>query len=281
MTTLADARAALDRFGAPVVVKADGLAAGKGVTVATTRAEADAAIADLFAVPGAQAVIEEYMEGEEVSLFVLTDGRTLLPFGTAQDHKRVGEGDTGPNTGGMGAYSPAAVLTPALEAQAMREIIAPTVAALAAAGTPFSGVLFAGLMLTAAGPKLIEYNARFGDPECQVLMARFDGDLLATMLCVADERLNEAPPARFSDEGRAERGAGGARLSGSARGGGGDRGDRRDRGDGCPGLPGRDPHDRRRAGRRGRPCAGGHGDGHRCRRRAGTRLCRCRCDRFP
>ena len=199
-TTLAAATAALDRFGAPVVVKADGLAAGKGVTVAMTRAEAEAAVADLFASTGAEAVIEEYMDGEEVSLFVLTDGTTLRPFGTAQDHKRVGEGDTGPNTGGMGAYSPAAVLTPDLEARAIREIVAPTVAALAAAGTPFSGVLFAGLMLTASGPKLIEYNARFGDPECQVLMARFDGDLLATMLCVADGRLAEAPAARFADE---------------------------------------------------------------------------------
>ena len=199
VTSLAAATAALGRFGAPVVVKADGLAAGKGVTVAMTRAEADAAVAELFAVDGAAAVIEEFMDGEEVSLFVLTDGRTLLPFGTAQDHKRVGEGDTGPNTGGMGAYSPAAVLTPALEAQAIREIVAPTVAALAEAGTPFSGVLFAGLMLTAAGPKLIEYNARFGDPECQVLMTRFEGDLLATMLCVADGRLDEAPPARFAD----------------------------------------------------------------------------------
>ena len=199
VTTLAAATAALDRFGTPVVVKADGLAAGKGVTVAMTRAAAEAAVADLFAAPGAEAVIEEFMDGEEVSLFVLTDGRTLLPFGSAQDHKRVGEGDTGPNTGGMGAYSPAAVLTPELEAQAIRDIVAPTVAALAAAGTPFAGVLFAGLMLTAAGPKLIEYNARFGDPECQVLMARFQGDLLATMLCVADGRLDEAPPARFAD----------------------------------------------------------------------------------
>ena len=200
VVSLADAHAALDRFGIPVVVKADGLAAGKGVTVAMTWGEADAAVADLFAVPGAVAVIEAFMEGEEVSLFVLTDGTTLLPFGSAQDHKRVGEGDTGPNTGGMGAYSPAAVLTPALEARAIAEIVAPTVATLAAEGTPFSGVLFAGLMLTAAGPMLIEYNARFGDPECQVLMARFDGDLLATMLCVADGRLGEAPAVRFSDE---------------------------------------------------------------------------------
>ncbi len=224
VTTLQEARAALDRFGAPVVVKADGLAAGKGVTVATTRAAAEAAVADLFAAPDAEAVIEEYMEGEEVSLFVLTDGRTLLPFGTAQDHKRVGEGDTGPNTGGMGAYSPAAVLTPELEVQAIREIVAPTVTALAAAGTPFSGVLFAGLMLTATGPKLIEYNARFGDPECQVLMARFEGDLLATMLCVADGRLSEAPAVRFSDDAAltvvlAARGYPGTPVAGGAIGG--------------------------------------------------------------
>ncbi|WP_375395843.1 phosphoribosylamine--glycine ligase [uncultured Sphingomonas sp.] len=224
VTTLQEAQAALDRFGAPVVVKADGLAAGKGVTVATTRDEAAAAVSDLFAAPGAEAVIEEYMEGEEVSLFVLTDGRTLLPFGSAQDHKRVGEGDTGPNTGGMGAYSPAAVLTPALEARAIREIVAPTVAALAAAGTPFSGVLFAGLMLTAAGPKLIEYNARFGDPECQVLIARYEGDLLATMLCVADGRLGEAPAVRFSDDAAltvvlAARGYPGTPVAGGAIGG--------------------------------------------------------------
>ena len=200
VTTRADADTALARFGAPVVVKADGLAAGKGVTVAMTLAGAQAAIAELFEHPGAEAVIEEYLEGEEVSLFVLTDGTTLLPFGTAQDHKRVGEGDTGPNTGGMGAYSPARVLTPALEAQAMAEIVAPTVRALAAAGTPFSGVLYAGLMLTATGPKLIEYNARFGDPEVQVLMARFAGDLLATLLAVAKGRLADLPPPVWSPD---------------------------------------------------------------------------------
>jgi phosphoribosylamine--glycine ligase len=191
-----EAEAALARFGAPVVVKADGLAAGKGVTVAMTMAEAQAAIGELFAEDGAEAVIEEYLEGEEVSLFVLTDGTALLPFGSAQDHKRVGDDDTGPNTGGMGAYSPAAVLTPALEAAAIATIVAPTVRAMAMAGTPFAGVLFAGLMLTAGGPKLIEYNVRFGDPECQVLMMRFAGDLAAVLLAVAERRLADlAPPA--------------------------------------------------------------------------------------
>ena len=218
------ARAALDRFGVPVVVKADGLAAGKGVTVATTRAEADAAIADLFATPDAEAVIEEFLTGEEASLFVLTDGEALLPFGTAQDHKRVGDGDTGPNTGGMGAYSPARILDPAMQQLAIDTIVAPTVAAMAAAGTPFSGVLYAGLMLTARGPKLIEYNARFGDPECQVLLMRFDGDLLEVLLAVAQGRLAEAGPASFSDDPAltvvmAARGYPGTPIAGGAIGG--------------------------------------------------------------
>ncbi|MDR6114007.1 MULTISPECIES: phosphoribosylamine--glycine ligase [unclassified Sphingomonas] len=201
VSTLADAQAALaTTFGLPVVIKADGLAAGKGVTVAFTRAEADAAIADLFSVPGAEVVIEEFLAGEEASLFVLTDGEALLPFGSAQDHKRVGDGDTGPNTGGMGAYSPARVLTPELERQAIDRIVRPTVDTLRAEGTPFSGVLYAGLMLTEQGPKLIEYNARFGDPECQVLMLRFQGDLLAVMLAVAEGRLAELPAPTFSDD---------------------------------------------------------------------------------
>jgi len=200
VTSRDGALAALGDFGLPVVVKADGLAAGKGVTIATTRAEAEAAIADLFAVRGAEAVIEEFLEGEEASLFVLTDGEAILPFGSAQDHKRVGDGDTGPNTGGMGAYSPAPVLTAALEQQAIEEIILPTVAAMKAAGMPFSGVLYAGLMLTAAGPRLIEYNARFGDPECQVLMMRLDEDLLDLLLDVAEGRLARHGPARFSPE---------------------------------------------------------------------------------
>ena len=200
VTSRDGAMAALADFGLPVVIKADGLAAGKGVTVAMTRAEAKDAIADLFSVPKAEAVIEEFLDGEEVSLFVLTDGTALMPFGTAQDHKRVGDGDTGPNTGGMGAYSPAPVLTPELQQQAIDAIVAPTIAAMAAAGMPFSGVLYAGLMLTAEGPKLIEYNARFGDPECQVLMLRYRGDLLELLLAVANGTLGEQPAPDFADE---------------------------------------------------------------------------------
>ncbi|MFN3371717.1 MAG: phosphoribosylamine--glycine ligase [Sphingomonadaceae bacterium] len=173
----------------PVVVKADGLAAGKGVTVAATHAEADAALVALFDQPGARVVIEECLEGEEVSFFVLADGRTALPLIAAQDHKRVGDGDTGPNTGGMGAYAPASPFTPELQAETMARIIRPTLDTLAAEGTPFSGVLFAGLMLTAEGPKLIEYNVRFGDPECQVLMALMDSDLVELLLAAAEGKL--------------------------------------------------------------------------------------------
>ena len=194
-----DARNACERFGYPVVVKADGLAAGKGVTVAQTPQEAEDAIADLFRDGAAEALVEEFLHGEEVSLFVLTDGVTVLPLGAAQDHKRVGEGDTGPNTGGMGAYSPAPVLTPALEARALAEIVEPTVRAMAAAGTSFSGVLYAGLMLTADGPKLIEYNARFGDPEAQVLMLRLADDLLELMLATARGRLAGRPAPDMAD----------------------------------------------------------------------------------
>lgn len=188
-----EAKSALSPFGLPVVVKADGLAAGKGVTIAMTFAEAEAALQAILA-DGGEAVIEEFMTGEEVSLFVLADGMTAVAFGSAQDHKRVGDGDTGPNTGGMGAYSPAAVLTPELQAQAMREIVQPTLAALAEAGTPYSGVLYAGLMLTPAGPKLVEYNVRFGDPECQVLMVRLGSDLLPWLLATAEGRLARMPP---------------------------------------------------------------------------------------
>lgn len=201
-TSRQDALAALGGFGLPVVIKADGLAAGKGVVIAESRAEAEATIADMFAGSfgdaGAEVVIEEFLTGEEASFFAITDGVTVVPFGSAQDHKRVGDGDVGPNTGGMGAYSPAPVLTPALEARAMAEIIAPTVAAMAAAGTPYSGVLYAGLMLTAEGPKLIEYNARFGDPECQVLMMRMEGDLLALLLACAEGRLAGVAAPRFA-----------------------------------------------------------------------------------
>jgi len=203
-TDEAAARAALDGFGLPVVIKADGLAAGKGVVIAATREEALAALADMFGGgfggAGAEVVIEEFLTGEEASLFVLTDGEAIVSLGSAQDHKRVGEGDTGPNTGGMGAYSPARVLTPALEQQAIDAIVAPTVRAMAAAGTPYSGVLYAGLMLTAAGPKLIEYNVRFGDPECQVLMTRLESDLIDLLLAVAEERLGEAEPPRSSPD---------------------------------------------------------------------------------
>jgi phosphoribosylamine--glycine ligase len=198
----AEGLAAVEKFGAPVVVKADGLAAGKGVTVATTLDEARDAIREIFSgrfgSAGAEAVVEEFLEGEEASLFALTDGSTIIPFGSAQDHKRVDEGDTGPNTGGMGAYSPAPVLTPELESEAITTIVAPTVRAMENAGTPYSGVLYAGLMLTASGPKLIEYNCRFGDPECQVLMMRLDGDLGEILLACAENRLAAIDPPRFS-----------------------------------------------------------------------------------
>ena len=203
VANLADGIAALARFGAPVVIKADGLAAGKGVTVAMTMADAEAAVNDIFAgrfgEAGAEAVIEEFLEGEEASFFALTDGITVLAFASAQDHKRVGEGDTGPNTGGMGAYSPARVLTPALEAEAMAAIIVPTVATLRAEGMAYSGVLFLGLMLTAKGPELIEYNCRFGDPECQVMLMRLESDLGELLLACAEGRLGEIEPPRFSD----------------------------------------------------------------------------------
>jgi phosphoribosylamine--glycine ligase len=191
----ADALAALDRFGLPVVIKADGLAAGKGVTVASTRAEAEAAIG---AAGDGPMVIEEFLEGEEASLFALVDGETAVPLASAQDHKRVGEGDTGPNTGGMGAYAPAPVLTAELQARAMDEIVRPTARALATAGTPFSGVLYAGLMLTADGPKLIEYNVRFGDPECEAIMPLIEGDLGELLYSVASGRLAEGEPPRLA-----------------------------------------------------------------------------------
>ena len=202
-TDLESARSAVAEFGFPVVIKADGLAAGKGVVIAETAEQADEALADMFSgsfgSAGAEVVIEEFLTGEEASFFALTDGETVVPFGSAQDHKRVGDGDKGPNTGGMGAYSPTAVLTPALQDQAMREIVEPTVRAMKAAGMPYSGVLYAGLMLTAGGPKLIEYNARFGDPECQVLMMRFDGDLVELLLAVAEGRLAELGPVELAD----------------------------------------------------------------------------------
>jgi phosphoribosylamine--glycine ligase len=182
--------------GAPIVVKADGLAAGKGVVVAMTLAEAEAAVRDMFAgslgAAGAEVVIEEFMGGEEASFFVLTDGVAALPVGTAQDHKRAGDGDTGPNTGGMGAYSPAPVLTEAIQGQAMEEIVLPTIREMARRGTPYQGVLYAGLMIEGGRARLVEYNARFGDPEAQVLMMRLGAQALDLMQACAEGRLGEA-----------------------------------------------------------------------------------------
>jgi phosphoribosylamine--glycine ligase len=190
------ALAYLRQQGAPIVVKADGLAAGKGVTVAMSLAEADAAVESLFdgafGAAGAEAVIEAFLDGEEASFFALCDGDKALAFASAQDHKRVGDGDQGPNTGGMGAYSPAPVMTPEISAQVMAEIIEPTVAAMKAEGCPFKGVLFAGLMIGKHGPQLIEFNTRFGDPECQVMLARLEDDLLGLLLACAEGQLPDA-----------------------------------------------------------------------------------------
>lgn len=189
----ATARAYVRAHGAPIVVKADGLAAGKGVIVAMDEATALAAIDDMFGGAfggaGAEVVIEEFLEGEEASFFVLCDGEVALPFGTAQDHKRVGEGDTGPNTGGMGAYSPAPVMTDAVVAKAMDEIVRPTMAEMKRRGIPFQGVLFVGLMIKDGQPRLIEYNVRFGDPECQVLMMRLGAQAMDLMHAAAEGRL--------------------------------------------------------------------------------------------
>ncbi|TKA94366.1 phosphoribosylamine--glycine ligase [Cereibacter changlensis] len=182
--------------GAPIVVKADGLAAGKGVIVAMSEAEALAAIDDMFGgefgAAGAEVVIEEFMAGEEASFFVLTDGETVLPIGTAQDHKRAFDGDEGPNTGGMGAYCPAPVLTTAIQRQALDEIVKPTVAEMTRRGMPYQGVLYAGLMIENGRARLVEYNARFGDPECQVMMMRLGAQALDLLLACAEGRLAEA-----------------------------------------------------------------------------------------
>jgi len=190
------AKAYLREHGAPIVVKADGLAAGKGVIVAETLDQALDAVDDMFGgefgAAGAEVVIEEFMTGEEASFFVLCDGETVLPIGTAQDHKRVGEGDTGPNTGGMGAYSPAPIMDDAVTQAALDQIIRPTMAEMARRGTPYKGVLYAGLMIENGQPRLVEYNARFGDPECQVLMLRLGGQILDLLLAVAEGRLSEA-----------------------------------------------------------------------------------------
>ena len=191
-------------MGAPIVIKADGLAAGKGVTVAETVEAACEAIDDCFegafGEAGAEVVVEECLVGEEASLFALCDGQTALLLGTAQDHKRVGEGDTGPNTGGMGAYSPAPILTQELIDEVMAEIIVPTLAGMHARGIPFKGILYAGLMLTETGPKLIEYNVRFGDPECQVLMPRLEADLVELMLAAASGSLLEVDEPQWREK---------------------------------------------------------------------------------
>ena len=193
-TDQASALAALKTRTLPIVIKADGLAAGKGVVIAETMAEAENAIRacfeGAFGGAGAEVVLEEFLTGEEASFFVLVDGHSVLPLATAQDHKRVGDGDTGPNTGGMGAYSPAPVMTPDLIERTLQDIIRPTVKGMADRGTPYKGVLYAGLMITDKGPQLIEYNVRFGDPECQVLMARLKSDLLDLLLATAECRLD-------------------------------------------------------------------------------------------
>lgn len=202
-TDEAAAKAYVAKTGAPLVIKADGLAAGKGVVMAETIEQANDALAMMFSgglgAAGAEVVIEEWMIGEEASFFALCDGTHALPLASAQDHKRAFDGDTGPNTGGMGAYSPAPVMTKALEEQVMTEIVGPTLAGMAQRGTPFKGVLFAGLMITADGPKLIEYNVRFGDPECEVLMPRLKSDIAPALLAACDGVLN-AVDLRWSDE---------------------------------------------------------------------------------
>ena len=193
-TDAASAAAYVRAQGAPIVVKADGLAAGKGVTVAASVEEALAAVeacfAGAFGAAGAEVVVEEFLVGEEASFFALSDGINVVPLAAAQDHKRVGVGDTGPNTGGMGAYSPAPVMTGAMVGRTLAEIIKPTVTAMARRGAPYRGVLYAGLMITSGGPKLIEYNVRFGDPETQVLMPRLDGDIVDLMLATTEGRLD-------------------------------------------------------------------------------------------
>ena len=194
-TDAAAARAHVTAQGAPIVIKADGLAAGKGVVVAMTLPEAIAAIDDILGgalgSAGAEVVIEEFMTGEEASFFILTDGQNALPIGTAQDHKRAFDGDTGPNTGGMGAYSPAPVLTDTIAQAAMDQIVLPTIREMARRGTPYQGVLYAGLMIKDGQPRLVEYNARFGDPETQVLMMRLGAQALDLLLACAEGRLNE------------------------------------------------------------------------------------------
>ncbi len=205
-TDAGEAKAFLDKFSAPYVLKADGLAAGKGVVIAESREEAETSIDEMlagqFGDSSAELVIEEFMEGEEASFFVMTDGKTAIPLAGAQDHKRVGDGDTGPNTGGMGAYSPAPILDEAMQERVMEEIVNPTIKGMNDIGTPYTGVLYVGLMIGPEGnPRVVEYNCRFGDPECQVIMARMKGEILPLMLaCATGFDLSECQrPERFED----------------------------------------------------------------------------------
>ena len=201
---VAEAKAALNNYAAPYVIKADGLAAGKGVAISPDKKDAEAEIERMlggrFGSAGSRVVIEEFMDGEEGSLFALCDGQRAVLFGGAQDHKRAFDGDLGPNTGGMGAYSPAPVFTPELVEQADARVVQPTVRAMAAEGMPYRGVLYAGLMATADGPKVVEFNARFGDPECQVLMMRFDGDVVPLLLACARGDVSGLPPIAFKPQ---------------------------------------------------------------------------------
>ncbi|MGH7019136.1 MAG: phosphoribosylamine--glycine ligase [Brevundimonas sp.] len=200
---VASAKAALNNYAAPYVIKADGLAAGKGVAISPDKQDAEAEIERMlggrFGSAGSRVVIEEFMDGEEGSLFALCDGQRAVLFGGAQDHKRAFDGDMGPNTGGMGAYSPAPVFTPELVQQADERVVQPTIRMMAEEGAPYRGVLYAGLMATSEGPKVVEFNARFGDPECQVLMMRFDGDIVPLLLACARGDLTKAPAPRFKD----------------------------------------------------------------------------------
>lgn len=204
-TAIDPAKKFIEATGAPIVIKADGLAAGKGVIIAQTLEEAYAAVEDMlsgnsFGSAGAEVVIEEFLDGEELSFFALSDGRSVVSFASAQDHKRVGDGDVGPNTGGMGAYSPAHLLTPALHDVIMEEIILPTVDSMQEEGCPFQGVLYAGIMVVKGKPYLIEYNARFGDPECQVMMPRFKGDLVMLLHACATGNLETVGALEFSGD---------------------------------------------------------------------------------
>ena len=202
--TPAPAKAFLDRFTAPYVIKADGLAAGKGVIIAETRQDAEAAIDDMlgggFGAAGAKVVIEEFLEGEIASLFALSDGKTCVLFGGAQDHKRAYDGDAGPNTGGMGAYAPTPVLTDAMVKAAQKRLIEPALAGIAAEGAPYCGAIFCEMMITADGPKLVEFNVRFGDPECQVLMLRLESDLVPYLSACASGTLDDMPTPVWRDE---------------------------------------------------------------------------------